>query len=213
MSKLINFYSLIKQDKKHNPNYEQHGITVPFRMLVVTASGGGKSNYVLNLLYLFNNTFHKLIIITKETEPLYDLLEKKLKDRVEIYYNTFPTIEKLDKNQNGLIIYDDMVLTQDASIGEMFIRGRKLGFSSIFISQSYFMTSKLIRQNVNYIGLGRGINRRDLRLILKEYSISLSNDKLEELYFDITKTHMHFMLIDLHKRNIRHNIEDIITEF
>ena len=95
----------------------------------------------------------------------------------------------------------------------MFVRGRKLEYSSIYISQSFFGTPKIIRQNVNYVALGKGINKRDLRMILSEYSISLSVGELEQIYFTTTKEHMNFMMLDLHKRNIRHNIKDIIYEF
>lgn len=217
MSQLINFYSQVKEVKRLNPGFKTHKIEVPFRMLVCTASGGGKSNFVLNLLYEMTDTFHKIIVITKSAEPLYDLLQERLKDKVSIYYNengvNIPEFEKMENNENGLIIFDDMVLTPDFKIGEIFIRGRKLGFSSIFISQSFFQTLKIIRQNVNYVALGRGINKRDLRLILSEYSISLNLEELEHLYFTLTKKHMHFMLLDLIKHNIRSNIKLIVKEF
>lgn len=214
-SPLINFYSLIKQKKKPNPQYIEHKIEIPFRMLICCSSGSGKSNYVMNLLYEMHNTFHKIIIVTKAPEPLYTMLEKKLKDRVEIHYegNIPDFSEKLEPDQNGLIIFDDMVLTPDKRIGEMFVRGRKLEYSSIYISQSFFGTPKIVRQNVNYVALGRGINKRDLRMILSEYSISLSVNELEQLYFDVTSRAMNFMLIDLQNRNIRHNIKDIIYKF
>jgi len=94
----------------------------------------------------------------------------------------------------------------------MFIRGRKLGYSSVYITQSFFGSPKLIRQNVNYIALGRGMIKRDLRLVLSEFSINLSIDQLEDLYNTITKVPMQFMLIDSQKRNIRNNFE-IIYEF
>lgn len=217
MSQLINFYSQVKEVKRLNPGFKTHKIEVPFRMLVCTASGGGKSNFVLNLLYEMTDTFHKIIVITKSAEPLYDLLQERLKDKVSIYYNengvNIPEFEKMENNENGLIIFDDMVLTPDFKIGEIFIRGRKLGYSSIYISQSFFGTPKIIRQNVNYVALGRGINKRDLRLILSEYSISLNLEELEHLYFTLTKKHMHFMLLDLIKHNIRSNIKLIVKEF
>jgi hypothetical protein len=214
MSKLINFYSQIPGRKVINPGYEAHKIQIPFRMLCCCSSGSGKTNYILNLLYEMNKTFHKIIVITKEEEPLYTMLIDKLGDQVEIYYNgEIPEFTKLDSPQNGLVIFDDMVLTPDKKIGELFIRGRKLNYSSIFISQSFFATPKLIRQNVNYVALGKGITKRDLRLILSEYSISISVEDLSSIYFDITKKHMHFMLIDLHMRNLRHNIKDIIIDF
>jgi hypothetical protein len=214
MSKLINFYSQIPGRKVINPGYEAHKIQIPFRMLCCCSSGSGKTNYILNLLYEMNKTFHKIIVITKEEEPLYTMLIDKLGDQVEIYYNgEIPEFTKLDSPQNGLVIFDDMVLTPDKKIGELFIRGRKLNYSSIFISQSFFATPKIIRQNVNYVALGKGITKRDLRLILSEYSISISVEDLSSIYFDITKKHMHFMLIDLHMRNLRHNIKDIIIDF
>ncbi len=223
MSQLINFYSQVKEVKRLNPGFKTHMIEVPFRMLVCTASGGGKSNFVLNLLYEMTDTFHKIIVITKSAEPLYDLLQDRLnagrvlKDKVSLYYNengvNIPEFEKMENNENGLIIFDDMVLTPDFKIGEIFIRGRKLGYSSIYISQSFYATPKIIRQNVNYVALGRGINKRDLRLILSEYSISLNLEELEHLYFTLTKKHMHFMLLDLIKHNIRSNIKLIVKEF
>lgn len=209
---VINFYSTLKKEKIHNPNYDIHKIDLPFRMLICTASGGGKSNWLLNMIYLMNNTFHKIIIITKEEERLYSHLQDKLKD-VEIHYGgQMPDFEKLPKGQNGLVVFDDMVLTKNNKIGEMFIRGRKLGYSSVYITQSFFGTPKLIRQNVNYVSLGRGMTKRDLRLVLSEFSIKLTIDDLEELYDEITKTPMQFILFDLNKRNIRRNF-DIIYEF
>jgi len=126
MGSLINFYNTFKQEKIHNPNESLHGIKLPFRALINCASGGGKTNLVLNILYMMNNTFHDIIIVSKAEEPLYDHLVDKLKN-VKIYYNgEIPDVQKLEKGQNGLIIFDDMVLTPNNKIGELFIRGRKL---------------------------------------------------------------------------------------
>lgn len=214
MSEIINFYKKIKHNECYNPQYDIHMIKLPFRMLCCTASGGGKTNYIFNLLHEMYNTFHKIIIITKAEEPLYNYLIKKLKNGVEIHYmegkSQIPEIPEMGKNENGLIIFDDMVTTKNKQIDEMFIRGRKLNYSCIYISQSYFQTPKLIRQNVNYIALGKGINKRDLRLILSEYSIDLNIDDFMNLYFHYTKEKMNFILIDTFENNIRHNIKDII---
>jgi hypothetical protein len=166
-------------------------------------------------------TFHKIIIVTKEEEPLYDMILKRIKsvsaqkDQIEIHYGgKIPELTNLRPlKQNGIIIFDDMVLTQSKDIGEIFIRARKMNFSSIFISQSYFGIQKLIRQNCNYIWLGRGILERDLKLILSEYSINLSKDELVDLYNQITAKKMYFMMIDLEDRTIRENIKDIILRF
>ncbi len=211
---LINFYEHIKTDKILNPNFKSHHISLPFRWLINCSSGGGKSNFLVNLLYEFKNTFHKIIIVSKAEETLYDFLKSKLKDNIEIYYEGFiPDIEKMEKGKNGLIVFDDMVLTHDNRIGEMFIRGRKLGFSSVYISQSFFNTPKIIRQNVNLISLGRGMNKRDLRLILSEFALGISVNDLESIYAELTKQPMNFMTIDINNRNIRYNIKDIRIQF
>jgi len=213
MGSLINFYNTFKQEKIHNPNESLHGIKLPFRALINCASGGGKTNLVLNILYMMNNTFHDIIIVSKAEEPLYDHLVDKLKN-VKIYYNgEIPDVQKLEKGQNGLIIFDDMVLTPNNKIGELFIRGRKLYYSCIYISQSFFGAPKIVRQNINYVWLGRGMTKRDLRLVLSDFSIGLSIDELEKIYNQLTQENMNFMLIDLNKRMLKQNINNLIYKF
>ena len=216
---LNNFYDLIKQKKNHNPCYDTHRISVPFRMLICTASGGGKSNFALNLIHLMSDTFTKIIICTREPELLYSHLESQLntKNQQNVFINygngDIPNFTKMNKGENGLIIYDDLVLSKNNAISEMFIRGRKLGYSSIYISQSYFGTPKLIRQNVNYVSLGRGITKRDLRLILSDFPIPLTIDELTRYYNDITRIPMNFLFLDFQERNIRRNILEVLYNF
>jgi A32 protein len=215
---MINFYKTIKSEKKLNPNEDKHKIHLEFRAIICTASGGGKTNLLTNILYEMSETFHKIYIVTKEKEPLYEMIEERLKDQknqIKIFYGgKIPDLENLAPlKQQGLIIFDDMVLSQSKEMGEIFIRCRKLGWSAIFISQSYFGIQKLIRQNCNYIWLGRGILERDLKLILSEYSINIPKEKILYLYNKITEKKMHFMMIDLEDRTIRSNIRDIILQF
>ena len=211
---LINFYEHFKQPKTHNPGYERHRIELPFRALVCCASGGGKTNLITNLLYEMTNTFHRIYIVTKAPEPLYDFICSKLK-QCSIYYidQGYPELNKMAKGENGLVIFDDLVLTKDNRIGEMFIRGRKLGYSSVYISQSFYGTPKIIRQNVGYVWLGHGMSKRDLRMILSEFALGLNLSELEQYYNQLTATKMQFMLIDLLGRNIRQNITEIVKEF
>ena len=54
---------------------------------------------------------HKIIIVSKAEEPLYDMLQDKLKNISIHYEGNIPEIEKMKKGQNGLIVFDDMVLT------------------------------------------------------------------------------------------------------
>lgn len=212
---MINFYKTIKNSQSHNPNYDRHHLKLPFRGIVCTASGGGKSNLVMNILLELDQTLHKVIVCTKAEEPLYSAMKKRLKDSVDIYYlangDSMPNIAKMNPGENGMIIYDDLVLDQDKSIGEMYIRGRKLGYSSIFISQSFFGVNKIIRQNSNYVWLGRGISKRDLRMILSEYALNMTKKELEDLYAKATNKPMHFLMLDLDDREARQDITETIA--
>lgn len=211
---MINFYSTIKQTKKANPHYDEHKLKPIFRGLICTASGGGKTNLLMNLLYLMSDTYWKIIIITKEEEPLYTMLKDRLGDDVQIFYEgKIPELPHLTPKEAGIVIFDDMVLDQSKQIGEIFIRCRKQEYAAIFISQSYFGCNKLTRQQCNYIWLGRGLLERDLKLILSEYGIRIEKKKLLYLYDRITSEKMHFMMIDLEDRTIRRDITEIILNF
>lgn len=211
---MINFYKTIKQVKKHNPYYDDHKLDVLGRSLICTSTGGGKTNLLVNILYQMSDTYWKIIIVTKEEEPLYTMLKERLGDRVDIHYNgDIPQLPELTPREAGIVIFDDMVLSQTKQIGEIFIRCRKQQYAAVMISQSYFSVMKIIRQNVNYIYLGRGILDRDLKLILSEYSINIGKEKLIYLYNKITEKPMRFMMIDLKDRTIRENISDIIMKF
>jgi hypothetical protein len=209
--KLLNFYKTLKPEKIVNPAYAIHQIKLPFRMLVCTASGGGKTNFVTNLLYHMSHTFTRIEVVTKADEPLYDMIKDRLESvRIHIYdTDGIPDIDTTDKT-NKLLILDDLVLEKDKAIGQAFIRSRKVGWSVIYISQSYFGVPKLVRQNVNYVALGRGINKRDLRMILSEYSMRVSEDELLRFYNQATERPMNFLLLDMVKPNIRHNLFDVL---
>src|ERR1700690_4443525 len=78
--KVENFYEHIKKQtppNENNPNYKIHGIDIPFRMLVVGASGSMKTNAVLDLCKKFEGTFYLITIVTRNiNEPLYEHLRK-----------------------------------------------------------------------------------------------------------------------------------------
>jgi hypothetical protein len=192
---------------------DKHHLQVPFSAIIACGSGNGKSNLVLNLLYMFDNTFSKIIICTKAEEPLYDYLKSKIKD-VEIHYDgNIPDFVNIPEPNNGLVIFDDLVLDKNPKIGEMFIRGRKQGYSRIMISQNYYKCEKTIRINTMYNFIGRGMQQRDLNCILSEMAIPLDKKQLNKMYSDLTREQMSFMLIDLVDKNIRSNITDIVLQF
>lgn len=211
---LINFYETIKQQKTHNPNFDKHKISLPFRAIIACGSGGGKSNLLLNILYQMNNTFTKIIICSMHEERLYNMVQKRLKDNVEIYYEGIvPELKPAPKNENYLIVFDDLCLNKIPAIGQYFIRSRKMGYSCIYISQSFYKIDKLIRINSYYIWLGRGLMSRDLNLILNEFAVGLNKEEFTRMYNELTREQMNFMMIDLQNRNIRKNINELVYQY
>ena len=158
-----NYYQ--KQDvkkycqKSDNPNYNLHHFDTPFKSLVVAPSGSGKSNFITNLIALFCKkkwTYDQIYIFCKSVdEPLYRFLNDKSKGLIEVYedLSKLPALNDLNACKQTLIIFDDFItsIKTHPIISEYFIRGRKRGASIMFLSQSYYGTPKIIRQNINYL--------------------------------------------------------------
>ena len=100
-----------------------------------------------------------------------------------------PALNELKPSQQTLVIFDDMVndLKKHPIISEYFIRGRKRGCSLMFLSQSYYNTPKIIRQNINYCAILKLGGTRDVNAILRESSIGLTKDELLYMYQQATK--------------------------
>jgi hypothetical protein len=219
-----NFYTK-KEVKKYciqgeNPNYHLHNFGIPFRSLVVAPSGSGKSNFITNLITLFckgnEGTFDNIYIFCKSRdEPLYKYLSDKSKGLIDVYENLekLPPINDLNTCKQTLIIFDDMVtdISKHSTIQEYFIRGRKKSASIMFLSQSYYGTPKIIRQNVNYLVVLKLGGSRDVNSILRECSIGLTKEQLLYMYNNATKKKFDVFIINLDKsanERYRHNFLD-----
>ena len=83
-----------------------------------------------------------------------------------------------DKENNILIIFDDMIADMihnkkvNSVVTELFIRGRKLNISLVFITQSYFKVPKDVRRNTSYFFIAKIPNKSELQQI----AINLSSD-------------------------------------
>lgn len=188
--------------KQHNPNFEIHGIKLPFRMLIIGGSGAGKTQTFLNILHNFGNTFQNIFIITKnKDEPLYNYLEDKLgKDGLSVKegISNAPNLDDLDKDEQTLIVMDDLVLEKNQrQLEEYFIRARKQNASLIYISQSYYAVPRMIRQNLTYLVIKRLNTLGDLFRIMREYSLGVDKDKLKKIYDASTDTKQNFLMVDL----------------
>jgi ribosomal protein S25 len=208
---VVNYYKQIPKKyltKYHNPHFEDHGIKVPFRMLIVGASGSMKTNCARNIIGKMANTFGNIKIICRnKDEPIYqDLMRKIPHEQLQITegMTNFPDLDNpndFHPQLQHLVIFDDLVLEKDQrKICEFFIRCRKIakGVSVMYLSQSYFQTPIMIRKNVNYIILKKLSNQGDLKRILKEYDLGVNADTLLKMYqYAVEGSPTNFLMIDI----------------
>jgi hypothetical protein len=191
-------------DKVENPNFHLHQLKLPFRMCIVAPSGSGKTNFLVNLISMFSagrGTFTSMTIITRnKDEPLYKWIEKKSDGQIVIKegLSNTPQLDKMDKDNNHLVVWDDLVLAKDLSMVEnYYIRARKMNCSVIFISQSFFKIPKIIRNNCSYMVLLKLSGNREVNMILSEFGLGITKDELLDLYKYATAEKFSPLVIDM----------------
>ena len=109
-----------------------------------------------------------------------------------------PDIEKMDKEKQKLIIFDDLVNEKDQkTICEAFIRLRKKNASLCYLTQSYYAVPKLIRNNLTYIIIKQLSSLKNLTMIMREYSLGVNKTDMKEMYDDSTRDKQGFLMLDL----------------
>jgi hypothetical protein len=195
---IINYYERIpkeEDDMYSYPNYDRMQIKIPMRAIIQGPSGSGKTIIAVNLIAGIG-IWDKVIILAKDLgEPLYRYLikeiqamEKKQKRRILLAIDKIvdlPSLDAFNRNENTLFIVDDFVADDPKSLRpleEIWIRGRKMSISSIFISQSYFDTPKKIRKNSDYVFIKQLGNPLDMARIAKEYAMGKTAKEIKDLY-------------------------------
>ena len=172
----------------------------PYRILIIGGSGSGKTNALLNLIHT-QPDIDKIYLYAKDPyEAKYQyLINKRRKiglnrfnypkafikysnDMQDVYKN----IEEYntDKNRKILIVFDDMIADMinnkklNSIITELFIRGRKLNISLVFITQSYFKVPKDVRPNYTHFFIMKIPNKRELQQIALNHSMDISSKDL-----------------------------------
>lgn len=99
------------------------------------------------------------------------------------------------------MVFDDLIKgtpKEFTIINEVYLRGRKLGITSIFLSQSYYDTPLFIRQNVSYVIFKKIQSKKDFKRIISEYSLDVPEEELIRVYNEIMKGNfLNFLMIDL----------------
>ena len=86
----------------------------------------------------------------------------------------------VDKERKMLIVFDARIADMNNNkklnsiVTELFIRGRKLNISIVFITQSYFKVPKDFRLNTSYVFIAKIPNKKELQQISINHSSDIS---------------------------------------
>ena len=99
-------------------------------------------------------------------------------------------------------MFDDMIADMESNkklspkVTELFLRGRKLNISLVFISQSYFKVPKTIRLNATHYFIMKIPNKRELQQIASNHSSDTEFKDFMKLYRNHTKEPYSFLVND-----------------
>ena len=88
----------------------------------------------------------------------------------------------------------DMIINKKLSsvVTELFIRGRKLNVSLVFIAQSYFKVPKDVRLNTTYFFITKIPNKREFQQIAINHSSDINTKDFVNIYKKVLISHIHF---------------------
>ena len=107
-----------------------------------------------------------------------------------------------NKRRKILIVFDDMIADMLSNkklnqiVTELFIRGRKLNISLVFITQSYFAAPKNIRLNSTHCFVTKIPNKIELQQIVFNHSSDIDFQDFMNLYKKCTAKPYSFLVID-----------------
>ena len=107
-----------------------------------------------------------------------------------------------DKENEVLIVFDDMITDMihnkklNSIVTELFIKGRKLNISLIFITQSYFKVLKDVRLNTSHFFITKIPNKRELQQIAINHSSDINTKDLANIYRKCTGEPYSFLVIN-----------------
>ena len=81
-------------------------------------------------------------------------------------------------------------------VTELFIKGRKLNMSLVFITESYFAVPKNIRLNSTYYFIVKIQNKQELQQITFDHSSDIDFKDFMNLYKKCTEKPFSFLVID-----------------
>ena len=118
--------------------------------------------------------------------------------------DVYKSIEKynIGKKRKILIVFDDMIANMmnnkklNPVVTELFIRGRKLNISIVFITQSYFKVPKDVRLNSTHFFIMKIPNKRELQQIALNHSSDIDFKDFIKIYKKCTDEPYSFLVND-----------------
>ena len=102
------------------------------------------------------------------------------------------------KYKKKLIASDDMIPDMLSNkklnpiVIQLFLRGRNLNISLVFITQSYFKVPKDVRLNTTHFFIMKITNKRELQQIAYNHSSDIDFKDFMNLYKNVLKNHVLF---------------------
>ena len=106
------------------------------------------------------------------------------------------------KNRKVIIVFDDMIADMinnkkpNPIVTELFIRGRKLNISFVFVTQSYFKVPKDVRLNSTYFFIIKVPNKRELQQIALNHSSDIDFKDFMKIFKKYTPEPYSFLVND-----------------
>ena len=196
----------------------RHILQMSYRILIIGGSGSGKTNVLLNLIedqpdidkiYLYAKdpyeAKYQYLINKRENVGINHFNDPKAfieysNDMHDVYKNI--NYYNPDKENKILIVFDDVIADMiqnkklDSVVTELFIRGRILNISLVFIKQSYFKVPKDVRLNTTHFFIAKIPNKRELQQILRNHSSDIRTEDFINIYRKCTGKPYSFLVID-----------------
>ena len=107
----------------------------------------------------------------------------------------------IGKKLKILIVFDDMIADMinnkklNSIVTELFIRGRKLNISLVFITQSFFKVPKDVRLNTTHFFIMKIPNKGELQQIALNHSSDIDFKDFIKIYKYVLQNHFLFWLM------------------
>ena len=107
-----------------------------------------------------------------------------------------------DEDNQNLIVFDDMIADMinntklNSIVTELFIRGRELNISLVFITQSYFKVPKDVRLNTSHFFIAKIPNKKELQQIAINHSSDINTKDFANIYRKCTAEPYSFLVND-----------------